>query len=282
MIRGQKAAVTAVRRPDGGVAVDVQPLAAIYNGWMRHTPFLRGIIVLVEAMALGISSLIYSANVSLEEEEEQLGQKSVWAMVIFALLLGVGLFFLLPLFLTTLADSLISNSVVFHVVEGAIRLAIFVAYLWLISRLKDIRRVFSYHGAEHKTVNAYEAGEPLEVAAVRRYSTAHPRCGTSFIFIVLVIAIVVFAAMGQHGFWIMLVSRIVLIPVIAGVSYEVTFFGARHDHNRLVRAVLSPGLWLQSLTTREPDDDQMEIGIAALKKALEIDRQAAEAQALSS
>ncbi len=281
MMRGRKAAVTAVRRPGGELAMDIQPLAAIYNGWMRRTPLLRGVIVLIEALVLGIRSLIYSANISLEEEEEQLTQKSVWAMLAAALVLAVGLFFIAPLFLTKLANPFIANSLIFHIVEGIIRLAFFVAYLWLISRLADIKRVFTYHGAEHKTVNAYEAGVSLEVEAIKNHSTAHVRCGTSFLFIVLIIAIVVFALIGRQELWIMVVTRILLIPVIAGVSYEVTYFGARHSQNKLVRAILSPGLLLQSLTTGEPDDSQLEVSISALKKAIEIDEAEEAVQASS-
>ena len=280
-MRGQKAAVTAVRRPDGGLAMDIQPLAAIYSGWMRRTPLLRGIIVLIEAIVLGIKSLLYSANVSLEEEEEELSKKSIWVMLTIALALAVGLFFIAPLFLTKLANPLIPNSLLFHVIEGIIRLAFFIAYLWAISLLPDIKRVFAYHGAEHKTVNAYEAGVPLEVETTRKYDKAHLRCGTSFLFIVLVIAIVVFAIIGRQELWIMLLTRVLLIPVIAGFSYEVTYFGARHAKNSLVRAVLAPGLLLQSLTTGEPDDRQLEVAISALQKAVEID-QAEEAVPASS
>jgi len=280
-MRGQKAAVTAVRRPDGGLAMDIQPLAAIYNGWMRRTPLLRGIIVLIEAIMLGIKSLLYSANVSLEEEEEELSKKSIWMMLTIALALAVGLFFIAPLFLTKLANPLIPNSLLFHVIEGIIRLAFFIAYLWAISLLPDIKRVFAYHGAEHKTVNAYEAGVPLEVETTRKYDKAHLRCGTSFLFVVLVIAIVVFAIIGRQELWIMLLTRILLIPVIAGFSYEVTYFGSRHAKNPLVRAVLTPGLLLQALTTNEPDDRQLEVAISALQKAVEID-QAEEAVPASS
>ena len=280
MMRGRKAAVTAVRRPSGELAMDIQPLAAIYNGRMRRISLLRGIIVLIEAMVLGIRSLLFSASVSLEEEEEELSEKSMWLMVAAALVLAVGLFFLAPLFLTKLANPLIPSSLVFHIIEGIIRLAFFVAYLWVISLLPDIKRVFTYHGAEHMTVNAYEAGVPMEVEDIKKYSTAHVRCGTSFIFIVLVIAIVVFALIGRQSLLIMILSRILLIPLIAGISYEITYFGARHTNNALVRAVLAPGLWLQSLTTGKPDDSQLEVSIAALKKAVEID-EVEEAQASS-
>jgi len=279
MMRGRKAAVTVVRRPGGELAMNVQPLSTVYTGRMRRTPLLRGIIVLIEAIALGIKSLLYSANVSMEEEEEEISTKAVWGMVGIAVVLVVVLFFIAPLFLTKLANPHIPSSLVFHIIEGVIRLAIFIAYLKVISLLPDIKRVFRYHGAEHMTVNAYEAGVPLEVEEIKKYSTAHVRCGTSFLFAVLVIAIVVFAFVGRQSLWLMVVSRIVLIPVIAALGYEVTYFGARHVKNALVRIVLAPGLLLQSLTTGEPDDSQLDVAISALREAIEIDELEETAQA---
>ena len=271
MIRGRKAAVTAVRRPGGGLAINIQPLAAIYTGWLRRAPLIRGIIVLIEAMALGIKSLLYSANVSLEEEEEEISGKAVWLMITIALVLAIVLFFIVPLFLTRLINPYISSSLVFHLIEGFIRLVIFIAYLKLVGLIPDIKQVFTYHGAEHKTVNAFENDVPMEVEAVRECSTAHVRCGTSFLFVVLVIAIVVFAMTGRPSLWLMVLSRILLIPVIAALGYEVIHFGAKHPKNVLVRAVLAPGMWLQKLTTKEPDDSQIEIALSALRKAVEID-----------
>ena len=272
MIRGQKAAVTAVRRPGGELITDVRSLAAIYTGRMRRTPLLRGIIVLIEAMVIGIRSLLYSANVALEEEKEEISGKTVWFMIILALALAIVLFLILPLFLTRLINPYIGSSLVFHLIEGFIRLVIFVAYLKLVGLMPDIKRVFTYHGAEHKTVNAYEAGVPMEVAAVRKFSTAHVRCGTGFLFAVLIIAIVVFALVGRPALWLMVLSRFLLIPIIAALGYEVIHFGARHTGNILVRVVLAPGLWLQRLTTREPDDSQIEVALSALSKAVEIDQ----------
>ena len=278
MIRGRKAAVTVVRRPGGGLAIDIKSLAAIYTGRMRRTPLIRGIIVLIEAMVLGIKSLLYSANVSLEEEEEEISGKTVWLMITIALVLAVVLFFLVPLFLTRLMNAYIGSSLVFHLIEGLIRLVIFVAYLKIVGLLPDIKRVFTYHGAEHKVVNAYEAGVPMEAEAIQKYSTAHVRCGTSFLFVVLIIAIVVFALVGRPSLWLMVLSRILLIPVIAALGYEVIHFGARHTKNVLVRAVLAPGLWLQGLTAKEPDDSQIEVALSALRKAVEIDQGEEEAQ----
>ena len=281
MMRGQKAAVTVVRRPNGQLAMDIKSLSSIYSSWMRRTPLIRGIVVLIEAMVLGIKSLLYSANIAVEEEEEEISAKAIWGMIATALILVVALFFLAPLFLTKWANPYIPNSLVFHIIEGVIRLAIFIAYLKIISLLPDIKRVFTYHGAEHKTVNAYEAGVPLEVEAVREHSTAHVRCGTSFLFAVLIIAIIVFAFIGRQSIGLMVLSRVVLIPVIAALGYEVTYFGAKHVKNALVRVVLSPGLLLQSLTTGEPDDSQLEVAIAALRKAVEIDELEEATQAYS-
>ena len=281
MMRGRKAAVTAVRRPSGGLAMNIQPVAAVYSSWMRRTPLLRGVIVLIEAMVLGIKSLLYSASISLEEEGEELSKKSMWLMVAVALVLAVGLFFVAPLFLTKLANPLIPSSLIFHIIEGIIRLAFFIAYLWAISLLPDIKRVFTYHGAEHMTINAYEAGVPVEIEAIKKYGTAHVRCGTSFIFIVLIIAIFVFALIGRQSLPIMILSRIFLLPLIAGISYEITYFGAKHAHNALVKAVLTPGMWLQSLTTGKPGDSQLEVAIAALNKVIEIDELEEAAQASS-
>ena len=272
MMRGRKAMVTAVRRPNGELAMDTQTLAGIYSGWMRRTPLIRGIIVLIEALVLGIKTLLYSANVSLEEEEEEISGWLVWLLVAVALAVAVVLFFMAPLFLTKLLDPYIHSSLVFHLIEGFIRLAIFIAYLKLMSLLPDIKRVFAYHGAEHKAVNAYEDGAPLEIEATRKYNTAHVRCGTSFLFVVLIIAIIVFALVGLPSLWLMVLSRFLLIPVIAALGYEIIYFGNKHIDNRIVRAILAPGLWLQRLTTREPDDNQLEVALSALRKVVELDQ----------
>jgi uncharacterized protein YqhQ len=271
MMRGRKAMVTAVRRPGGGLAFDTQPLAGIYSGRMRTTPLIRGVIVLVEVLVLGIKSLLYSANVSLEEEEAEISGWMVWLLVAVSLGLAVALFFMAPLFLTNLLEPYITSSLVFSLIEGFIRAAIFILYLRLITLVPDIKRYFAYHGAEHKAVNAYEAGAPLEIEATRKYNTAHVRCGTSFLFVVLIIAIIVFALVGLPSLWLLVLSRILLIPVIAALGYEVIYFGNRHIDNRIVRAILSPGLWFQRLTTREPDDSQLEVALSALGKVVELD-----------
>jgi uncharacterized protein YqhQ len=275
MMRGQKTLVTVVRRPGGALAMDTQPLPSIYTGWMRQTPLIRGIFVLIEALVLGIKTLLYSARVSLDEEDEEISGKQAGITVAISWAVAVVLFFLAPLFLTKLLN--IESPVAFNLIEGVIRVAIFILFLKLISLTSDIKRVFAYHGAEHKAINAYEDGAPLEVEAVRKYPTAHLRCGTSFLFGVLIIAIIVFALIGLPSLWLMALSRIILLPVIAGIAYEVNHFAGRHAKSRLVRAILVPGLWLQSLTAREPDDSQLEVALAALRQVIEADQSEAAA-----
>ncbi len=272
MMRGQKTIVTAVRRPGGELALDIQPIATIYTGRIRKAPLIRGVLTLIEALVLGTKTLLYSANVSLEEEEERISGGLVWGMVTFAVALAVVLFFIAPLFLARLLNPYINSSLVFHLIEGGFRLVIFIAYLKVMTLLPDIRRVFAYHGAEHKAVNAYEDGAPLEIEAAREYSTAHARCGTSFLLVVLIIAVLVFALIGLPSLWLMVLSRIILIPLIAALGYEIIYFGANHSQNRLVKAIIAPGLLLQKLTTREPDDSQLEVALSALKKVIEIDQ----------
>jgi uncharacterized protein YqhQ len=272
MIRGRTAVVTAIRRPSGDIAFDVKPAPSVQQSWARRTPFIRGVVVLIESMVLGIKSLMISANIALEEEQEQISNKAIFGMIAFAVVLAVGLFFIAPLFLTKLLDSYLPNSVAFTVIEGLIRIVIFLGYLKLIGMMKDIKLVFSYHGAEHKAVNGFEAGAPMEVDAIKPYSRAHIRCGTSFLFLVLLIAIIVFSLTGRQPLWIMVLSRIVLLPVIMGLGYEVIYLGARHTNNWFMKIILWPGLMLQAMTTGEPNDKQLEVGIAAIKKAVEIDR----------
>ncbi len=276
MMLGKKTSATAVRRPNGEIVINSKPRPKIYTGRLRQIPFSRGIIVLIESLILGINSLFYSANVALEEEDEDVSGRYTWFILGLSFALAISLFFVAPLFLTKMLDPYIESSILFHLVEGAIRLFIFLAYLKLISLLPDIKRTFAYHGAEHKTVNAYEGGVELEARAIKDYGTAHTRCGTAFLLAVLIIAIVVFALVGRQAVWVMVLSRIFLIPVIAALGYEATQFGARHMDNIFIRALMTPGLWLQSLTTREPDEDQLEVAVVALKEVLAADKQNAE------
>ena len=272
MMRGQKSVVTAVRNPDKGLTIATQPLTTAYTGRVKKSPILRGVAVLLETLFLGVRSLFYSADVSLEKEEEKISGKMMGGIVAISLVFGVALFFIAPLFLTKLLDPYITSSLIFNLIEGGIRLAIFLIYLKSMGLQSDIKRVFAYHGAEHKAVNAYEDGAPLEVEAARKYSTAHVRCGTNFLFIVLLISIFVFALVGLPAIWLMALARILLIPIIAGIAYEINRFNANHTNSGLVKTALTPGLWLQSLTTKEPDDSQLEVALSALKKAVEIDQ----------
>ena len=273
MMRGRETVAIAVRRPDGELDVASQPLASMYKGRLRNIPFIRGIFVLIETLVLGIQALLHSARVaSAEGGKEDMSPTLLWGSVAIAIAFAVALFFIAPLLLTRyLIDPYITSALVSNIIEGVIRIGIFIAYLGLISRMPDIKTVFAYHGAEHKAVNAYEAGMPLEIGAVKSYSTAHARCGTSFLLAVLVIAIVVFALFGRPALWLSILYRIVLIPAIAAIGYEFIRFGAAHSENLVVRSLLAPGLILQSMTTREPNDNQLEAALAALKKVIKAD-----------
>ena len=276
MIRGKEGVAISVRQPNGELNTVRQPLASIYKGRLREMPFIRGIIVLVETLVLGTQSLLHSAQVAAAEEVgEKIPTAILGGTVAASLALGVALFIMVPLFTTRyLIDPHIGSALLSNIFEGLIRIGIFIAYLKVISLIPDIKRVFAYHGAEHKVVNAYEAGVPLEVESVRNYSTAHARCGTAFLFIVLIVAIFVFALVGQPTLWIRILSRIALIPVIAAISYEIMKFGAAHIDNKIVRVLLAPGLLLQAITTKEPDDSQLEAAISALNEVIEIDKAA--------
>jgi uncharacterized protein YqhQ len=273
MMRGKEGVAISVRQPNGELNVVRQPLAGIYKGRLREMPLVRGIIVLVETLVLGTQALLHSAQVAAAEEEgEKIPAALLWGTVAASLALVVALFFMVPLFATRyLIDPYINSALLSNVFEGLIRIGIFIAYLKLISLVPDIKKVFAYHGAEHKAVNAYEAGVPLEVESVKKYSTAHARCGTAFLFIVLIAAIFVFALFGQPTLWIRILSRIALIPVIAVIGYEIMKFLASHIENPVVRVLLAPGLMLQAITTREPDDSQIEAAISALNEAIKID-----------
>ena len=271
MMLGRRNLAMAVRRPNGDLMLTARPLAGVYRGKVRRIPFLRGIVILVQTLVLGIRALFESANVSLEEEKQDISGLMAWGIFILSLGFAIAVFFLAPLFLTHLIDPHLGSSLVSNIVEGVIRVAMFLLYLAAINLIPDVRRVFAYHGAEHKTVNAYEDKAPLEVAAVRNYSTAHVRCGTAFLFTVLVIAIIVFALVGHPAMWLRVLSRIVLVPVIASIGYEITHLSARYADNPLVRILLLPGLALQAMTTRQPDDGQLEVAIHALNGAIEAD-----------
>jgi uncharacterized protein YqhQ len=236
-------------------------------------PVVRGVVALVESLIIGIRALTISANESLGEEEQQLGRKEIGITLVVAFAFAIGLFFLAPLFLTGLFKTWVGTGWTFWVAEGFVRVGIFVVYLLVVTRIPDLRRVFEYHGAEHMCIHALEHDEELTVANVSRFKTLHLRCGTSFLLIVMVVSIFVFAAVGRPAWYWLVLSRIVLVPLIAGISYEVIKFAGRHEHSAVVRAIMAPGLALQWMTTRQPDDAQIEVAITALEKIVELEPQ---------
>jgi len=274
MMRGAHDWAIAVRAPSNEVVVQRAPLTDIvYRAPALKLPFLRGLVTLWDSLGLGLRALMFSADVALQnpegEQQAKLTGPLAWGTIALSLALGVGLFFLLPTFLIGLLDKAIASNVLSNLAEGVARLGIVVGYLALIGLMPDIRRVFAYHGAEHKTINAYEHGAPLEPKSVAAYPRAHTRCGTGFLLIVLIIFVILSTFIGRPPFWIRLLSRIVLIPIVAGISYEVLKLTARYyDRSALVRALVAPNLALQSLTTREPDEAMLEVSIRALKEIL--------------
>jgi uncharacterized protein YqhQ len=271
MIRGQNHVSIAVRRPDGSIAQHCRPLSPLFTGRLRRLPLLRGVIVLAETLTLGMKALTYSANVAAEAEGMEIGKGAIALMMATSLAFGVGVFFLLPVFASTPLEGVFGRDLISNIAEGAIRLSLFVGYVFLIGRMKEIRRVFMYHGAEHMTVHAQEHGDPLTVEAVRKYSPAHPRCGTAFLLVVMVIAVVAFVMVPRDPFWWLIASRVIFIPVIAALAYELIRLSDRYSSNPLVRLITGPSLALQSLTTRPPEDDQIEVAINAMEQALEAD-----------
>jgi uncharacterized protein YqhQ len=282
MIRGQRHMAVAVRRPNGAIAVQSKPLSNLFTGGLRQFPLVRGVIVLVETLALGMRALTYSANISMEDpdadpddevEQEELGTFSVVIMLMVSLLFAIGLFFILPLFASRPLEGLLGGDLFSNIAEGVIRMVIFLIYIWVIGKMGEINRVFMYHGAEHMTVHAQENGVPLEIEYIRKYSPAHPRCGTAFLLTVMVVAIVVFAFIPRDPFWWLVTSRIIFIPIIAAGAYEIIRISSRYESNPLVRLITSPNLALQKLTTRWPDDDQIEVAIAAMQLAIDSDQE---------
>ncbi|MBT4511443.1 MAG: DUF1385 domain-containing protein [Chloroflexi bacterium] len=271
MMRGPKQVRTAVRRPDGEIVSKTEPLSTIYTGSLRKVPFVRGFFALIETMALGIKSLMYSADIAVEAElEEKPKPIVIWTPVVLGIVFGVALFVVLPMLITHYGiDRVVDEAWMSNAADGVIRVLIFITYLAVMSLLPDIRRVFAYHGAEHKTVNAFEAGAPLEVDSVQRFSTSHTRCGTGFLLIVMVIAVIVFVFTGQPALWLRLLSRLILLPVIASVGYELIHFAADRTDNPVIRAIMRPSMALQKLTTRQPDDQQVEVAIEALEGVIE-------------
>jgi uncharacterized protein YqhQ len=257
---------------EGDIEVQSFPLVSVLkrHRWLRW-PIIRGVVALGESLKIGFAALNISANAQLPEDEEPISGGAWTGAVALALTLAIGLFFLLPVGLTSLIKDSLPNSVVFVIVEKLIRIAIFLTYLWAISRLRDLQRVFEYHGAEHKVISCYEAGVELTPENATRFSRLHPRCGTSFLLIVMVVAIVVFAPLGTPAWYWLFASRILGIPIVAGLAFEVIKWFGRNRSKRWVRALMLPGLKLQLLTTREPDLAQLAVAIAALNAVLAVE-----------
>ena len=268
MIRGPHSMAVACRRPDGDIVVRREPLTGLYVGPLRRIPLVRGVIVLWETLALGMRSLLFSSNVALGEEEKEISPIAVWGTALVALALTAALFFAGPVLLSHWLEDRVESNVLVTIIEGVIRLGLVVGYVGLIGLLPDVRRVYAYHGAEHKSIHALEHGDPLEPQWVQRYPTAHVRCGTSFLLTVVVISVVVFAALGTPELWLRVVYRVALIPVIAAIAYEVIRLGSAFESSRVVRLLMWPNLALQTLTTRQPNDGQVEVALRALREVL--------------
>jgi len=275
MMRGRRAVAIAVRHPAGHIVLKSEPLNPNrLSQRLRGVPFVRGAVSLWEMLVIGVKALNYSGNVMLDDGREGAAEDPPGAMgvsLVIGVVGGIALFFVLPLVLTSFTDDIVESDFVSNVVEGGIRMGVFIAYMALIGLLPDIKRVWMYHGAEHQTINAVEDGRILTVDNVQRQSIQHPRCGTSFMVTLVAISILVFALMGRPSMELRVLSRIVLLPVIAGIGYEFIMITARHRGNLVARFVSAPGMWFQRLTTREPDSLQIEVAIAAMDKVLELE-----------
>jgi len=272
MMRGVSTWAVAVRKESGEIDVQSFPLVS----WTkRHRalrwPVIRGVVALVESLKIGFNALNISANAQLAEDEEPISGGMWVGTMVVALLFAVGLFFVVPVGLTSLFKDELGSAFLFWLVEGVLRTTIFLGYIALLSRLRDLRRVFEYHGAEHKTISCFEAAEPLTPENAQRYSRLHPRCGTSFLLIVMIVAIFVFAPLGLPEWYLLVASRIIGVPLIAGLSFEVIKFAGRNRRKRWVQILMWPGMMLQKLTTREPDLEELAVAIAAMEAVLEFE-----------
>ncbi|HKN93285.1 MAG TPA: DUF1385 domain-containing protein [Thermoleophilaceae bacterium] len=272
MMRGVSTWAVAVRKPDGAIDVQSFPLVSWLktHRWMR-LPLVRGVVALVESLKIGLQALGISTNAQLEEDEQEVSGGAWAGTVAFSLALAVGLFFLLPVGITSLFRHHISGSIEFVLIEKAIRISIFVGYLWAISRISDLQRVFEYHGAEHKTISCYEAGLPLTPENAQRFSRLHPRCGTSFLLIVMVVALFVFAPLGTPAWYWLFASRVLGIPIVAGIAFEIIKLFGKHRSKRWAQIAMWPGMQLQKLTTRPPSLDQLAVAIASMEAVLAVE-----------
>ncbi|MBN1200272.1 MAG: DUF1385 domain-containing protein [Anaerolineae bacterium] len=278
LMRGQYVAAIAVRNPQGELVMHEEPLnAALYRGRIARLPFVRGLVMLWDALVLGTRALLYSSDVALEDEEIDFSFESIAGvgLVIISLAMGIGLFFVLPAAVSAFIKEItgLDSKLAANIIEGVIKLAMLVGYIWVIGFMEDVKRLFGYHGAEHKTINAYEAGADLVPETVTRYSIQHPRCGTAFLLTLVVLSVLIHILTGRPDELILLLlSRIGLIFPIAGIAYEIIRFSGKHQDNPVIRAIIKPNLALQRLTTRQPDHSMLEAGIAALERVLVSER----------
>ena len=264
LMRGGKYLAAAYRKPDGEIIVETEKLGKIYQSPLKKVPFLRGLIILWDALGLGTKYLTKSANFQTEDEKEKIEGPALYLTLIISLAVAMGLFFLTPaLFGKALEQWLGFSHIIQNLIEGLIRLVFVIGYIWGIGKMSDIHRVFSYHGAEHKTINAFEAKVELSPEIVKQYSLQHPRCGTAFILYVVLISVIMFTFLGDLGWLLLIVTRLILIPVIAMIAYEYIRFTADHLDSPIISLFAKPGLWLQKLTTNEPDEKILEVSIAA-------------------
>jgi uncharacterized protein YqhQ len=272
LMRGRDAIAVALRHPDGRIVTATERLdSGIHGKRYAKWPFVRGLVVLYETLVIGTRWLVRSANVQAEEDDVELGKGSIIVMLLVTFGLAIAVFSLLPLFISSVAASGTDQGWVQPVLEGIIQVAIFLGYLTLVSRTPDIHRVFQYHGAEHMTIHALEHGDPLTVDEVRKYPTAHHRCGTEFLVVLVMLSIFTFALIGKQPPLVMIASRLVAIPLLAAVGYEILRLGARYRHNPVIRVVMYPGILVQMITTKRPEDDMIEVAITSMQEALVAD-----------
>src|SRR3954470_958781 len=272
LMRGRTAVGVAIRHPDGSIVSAAEPLnSVLHRNRFARAPFMRGIVLLYETLVIGTRWLMKSGSVQAEGEGEEMGRSTIAITLVVTLALAVGLFVLLPLFLADATTRITlgpDQALVQHLIEGLIRVVIFVGYLLLVSRSAEIRRTFQYHGAEHMTIHALENEEPLDLEHVRKYPTAHPRCGTEFLVIFIILSILMFSLLVGQSLLVSIVGRILLVPVIASIAYELLRFGAKHRDRIWLRWAYLPGIWLQGITTKQPDDGMIEVAIASMREAL--------------
>jgi uncharacterized protein YqhQ len=272
LMRGRNAIAVALRHPDGRIVTSTERLESrIHTSRAAKWPFVRGLVVLYETLVIGTRWLVRSANVQAEEDDVELGKGTIAITLLITFGIAIAVFSLLPLFISSVATSGASQGWAQPAVEGLIQVALFLAYLTFVSRTPDIYRVFQYHGAEHMTIHALEAGDPLTVNEVRKYPTAHHRCGTEFLVILVLLSIFAFSLVGKQEPVVMVLSRFLGIPVLAAVGYEVLKIGAKFRHHRIVRAIMFPGILVQMITTKRPDDDMIEVAITSMQEALVAD-----------